>query len=104
MATIFALSSQPRVPSSGFDIQLVAIAGHLIAYGVLAITLLVAFEQTGIRSHQSALLALGGAAVYGLTDELHQYFVPGRHADPLDLITNGIGAAIFLSVFNRVRA
>jgi len=104
MASIFALSSQHRVPTAGFNIHLVAISGHLVAYGVLAIALLVAFEQTGTGSRQAALLAFGGAAVYGLTDELHQYFVPGRHADLVDLITNAIGAAVFLWVFTRVRA
>jgi len=32
------------------------------------------------------------AAAYGATDELHQYFVPGRQADVADLLADAIGA------------
>ncbi|CAN5780163.1 hypothetical protein BH24CHL4_BH24CHL4_17820 [soil metagenome] len=104
MLAIFSLSSQQRVPTAGFNTQIVAIAGHLAAYGVLAIALLIAFEQKGLPSRKAALWAFGGSAAYGLTDEIHQYFVPGRQADPIDLITNAIGAAVFLWVVMCMRA
>ena len=32
------------------------------------------------------------AVLYGLSDEWHQYFVPGRQAEMLDIIADGIGA------------
>jgi VanZ family protein len=38
------------------------------------------------------------AAMFGLSDEIHQYFVPGRNMDPLDLLTDAIGAALALWV------
>ena len=40
-----------------------------------------------------AWLALLLAIAYGITDEVHQHFVPGRHMDPLDLLTDAVGAA-----------
>lgn len=103
MAGIFALSSREQVPSAGFDIQVVAVAGHLVAYGVLAAALLIAFEQLGWPSRQAAIWAFTGAVAYGLTDEVHQYFVPGRSADPLDLAVDAIGAAVVLWAFLRLR-
>ena len=36
---------------------------------------------------------------YGVTDEIHQYFVPLRHMDILDLVSDSIGAFIGQSFF-----
>ena len=38
--------------------------------------------------------AWGTAALYGLSDEIHQHFVPGRSLDPADWLADCIGAAI----------
>ncbi len=38
------------------------------------------------------------ATVYGVTDEWHQSFVPGRMADPRDLLADGVGAALGLGL------
>lgn len=39
------------------------------------------------------------AALYGVTDELHQSFVPGRSADVFDAVADAIGAAIGAAAF-----
>ncbi len=39
------------------------------------------------------LLAVLCASLYGVTDELHQYFVPGRACDPADWLVDTCGAA-----------
>ena len=39
----------------------------------------------------ASLLSTG---VYGITDEIHQYFVPGRFADPWDLLADMVGALL----------
>ena len=33
-------------------------------------------------------------SLYGLADELHQYFVPNRYADPVDWVADTLGSAI----------
>jgi len=35
--------------------------------------------------------------VYGATDEIHQYFVPGRQADLLDLLADTLGACLLVA-------
>lgn len=38
--------------------------------------------------------------VYGFTDEIHQYFIPGRFASGWDLVADGIGGLLaMLAVF-----
>lgn len=41
-----------------------------------------------------ALAALALASLYGVSDEVHQLFVPGRMCDPADWVTDTLGAAL----------
>jgi len=57
---------------------------HFLAYGLLGFLLGVAFGD-----FRPALLL---AALYGVVDEWHQSFVPGREAFGLDLLADFLGA------------
>jgi VanZ family protein len=50
-----------------------------------------------------ALWAFAVALLYGLSDEFHQAFVPGRHPDPLDIVTDIAGAAAALLALRLLR-
>ena len=41
-----------------------------------------------------ALAYVAGLVVFGLLDELHQAWIPGRSADVADWIADGVGAAL----------
>lgn len=69
---------------------------HAGAYGVLAGLAAWALARGRVRM-MTGRLALGAwaiAAAYGATDELHQFFVPGRQSDWRDLAADAIGAAV----------
>ena len=76
---------------------------HAGAYGVLS--WLAAWALTRGRLRAATWRALLAAwlisAAYGATDELHQFFVPGRHADLLDLAADALGA---LAAAGAIRA
>jgi VanZ family protein len=36
--------------------------------------------------------AIGASTLYGVSDEIHQMFVPPRRADPYDLLADALGA------------
>jgi VanZ family protein len=38
------------------------------------------------------LMSIGSATLYGVGDEIHQYFVPFREADIMDAIANMLGS------------
>lgn len=94
MVAIFVLSHQQKPPTIGSDPELSAIFGHLVAYGVLALAMLGAFMTAGMSFRQAAFAAIGMSLAFGLTDEVHQRFVPGRHADPWDLLADLVGATV----------
>ena len=51
----------------------------------------------GVRVRAAALAVLL-ATLYGVTDEAHQWFVPGRTAEVTDLVADALGAAVAAGV------
>jgi VanZ family protein len=92
-AGIWFLSSQSALPRIkgifGFDkLQ------HLLAYTVLAAAagLWVSPDRWKKQGARFLFLIAGIAALYGLSDEIHQSFVPGRDASVWDWIADTLGA------------
>lgn len=103
MGLIFALSSRSTIPVPfGPSAELISIAGHFAVYAVLAMLLRWAIESLNLTGRRRFVLALTGAVAYGLTDEWHQSFVPGRDASVLDIMVDGIGALRGLVAVRRV--
>lgn len=69
---------------------------HAAAYGGLAGLAAWALAHGRLRAvtARTALVAWAAAVVYGASDELHQYFVPGRQSDWRDLAADAAGAAV----------
>lgn len=91
MALVFAMSSRARWgPLSDMPDW----STHAAGYAVLAV--LARALAGGLRrpvTVRVAALAVLISALYGVTDELHQSFVPGRFADAWDLLKDVAGAA-----------
>ncbi len=89
MAAIFAVSSMPQAPlPAGGDKT-----WHVIAYFGLGVVVVRAVAGGLPRriGWRTAALAIAIAVTYAVTDEMHQWFVPGRSADVADLIADAIG-------------
>ena len=69
---------------------------HLIEYAVPAILCYRAFRRAaGPRvAQQAVMFAILAASFYGMTDEVHQAFVPLRESSWLDWIADTAGAVI----------
>ena len=94
MGLIFCFSAYPepiKVPSFPYLDKLV----HIFEYGLLASLIYLALKDTNAAKHHLFELAFAIAFLYGVSDEIHQYFVPGRHPDVLDVVADGIGAFSF---------
>jgi VanZ family protein len=94
-ALIFTLSSIPSL-STGlgtWDLILRKCA-HATEYAVLAVLLVRALER------EAPALALG--VLYAASDEVHQAFVRGRHASPIDVAIDTVGLVLGLFVWRRI--
>jgi len=95
MASIFIFSSVPsdEFPSFYWADALVKKGGHMLGYGLLALSYWYAFRWERGKWWLPWLLAV----VYAITDEIHQSFVPGRHPSLVDvLVFDNLGALIAL--------
>lgn len=86
---------------------------HLIYFGVLCFLLQRTLQnQTTFPflARNSILFAILFAACYGMTDEFHQLYTPGRHAQVTDILIDLLGASLYaagaktVGFFKRARA
>ncbi|HBX23843.1 MAG TPA: hypothetical protein DEF34_09480 [Desulfotomaculum sp.] len=68
--------------------------GHIAAYYLLALFYYIALSKTGHRSPYLKAFTL--CLLYGITDEVHQIFIPTRYPDVYDLGRDLLGAIIAL--------
>jgi VanZ family protein len=105
LAFIFALSSisEPPALPQGIDKDL-----HGLLYcglGVLLVRALAGGLRGRVITARATIIAALIATLYGITDEIHQHFVPSRQVEALDVVADGIGAtagAIVLYVWGII--
>jgi VanZ family protein len=101
MALIFAVSSRP-LPA--YVAVLPDWSTHAAAYAVLSVLTCRAVAggfglPVGLRE---ALLTVVFCTVYGITDEYHQSFVPGRQSSAWDVAKDATGALLGAWLYRRV--
>ena len=99
---IFFLSSQPGTdippPFPHMDKLL-----HALVFGILGALVLGAMRPgTHGYSRAQVWTALLIAGIYGVLDEIHQHFVPGRTPDVFDVLADITGAALGIWLLHRI--
>ncbi|MFL5945499.1 MAG: VanZ family protein [Gaiellaceae bacterium] len=95
-AVIFTFSSIPSLSTGlGTWDTVLRKGAHITEYALLGLLLYRALEREA--------LALAAGIAYAATDELHQHFVSGRHASPVDVAIDAIGVSLGMLVWLRVR-
>jgi VanZ family protein len=98
MAFIFYMSSmsEPPLPANMSDKL-----AHTLGYSLLGTLILRAVAgRSGRRLRWSQIVvAILLATLYGVSDEYHQSFVPGRDSDIHDVYADAIGGAIGAGVW-----
>jgi len=99
-ALIYYLSDQPGLAVTPLFPQQDKVM-HLAVYCVLGF-LAMGTCRAGDRRHRDThfwqVVAL--VCIYGVLDEVHQYFVPGRHSDVFDVLADVIGGLLGTSVMS----
>lgn len=94
---IFAFSSLEVHPASEIYWQdfIVKKTAHLVEYAVLFTLTYRALLNTALLNRKkAAIISLAVVLVYGLTDEYHQSFTPGREPKVRDVVIDGGGGAL----------
>ncbi len=101
MALIFFLSSRhfhlPPILPGYFDKL-----AHTLIYMPLAFLFFVSLRKSGLNKY-IFLISFLLAGIYGITDELHQSFVPGRDAAAADVVADFFGAILGSFGASRVK-
>ncbi len=72
---------------------------HCVVYAGFAVLIARAVRDSARPSPWPAVIAVVGAILYGMTDELHQSFVPGRSSDVHDVLADAVGAILGAAAF-----
>ncbi len=70
---------------------------HIIEYGILNFLLYRTFKDTSKNPQTLSMLI---TILYAITDEVHQYFVPGRISSVFDIVFDSFGAIAMQCIIN----
>lgn len=77
---------------TGYHLHLLVRKGaHFTEFAILGILLFVAIYSTRKKLLSSFIAALTAGALYGVIDEVHQYFIPGRSCQIGDMLIDASG-------------
>jgi VanZ family protein len=96
LVSIFYISSKSELPQNEFlNIPFLDKVAHLLEYFLLSWFLFRALHYSeGIKIKKAIFIAIIFSIIYGITDEIHQYFVPLRDCSIFDWIFDCIGAIL----------
>jgi VanZ family protein len=72
------------------------IGAHFFVFGIEGILLYFAFRKNLIFNKVIFLYSILIIAVLGISDEIHQSFIPNRHAATIDVLKDVLGATLFI--------
>lgn len=100
---IFIQSSHPapqNLPDYPFMDKLL----HFACFALLGALFLRAFNTTPIKQNLKLALILSVflSSLYGISDEIHQSFVPFRTADPMDVLADILGSIAGVYLYQKL--
>ena len=102
MAGIFYLSSLPSEELPGWrPSDLGSTLAHVVAYGVLGWCFILIFHRFQISGVRLWIGVMVLVLLYGISDEIHQSFVPTRMPSIGDVAADGLGGLIALVFWHR---
>lgn len=102
--TIFILSSfeMQLLPQYSFEFKDKII--HFIVYGVYGVFTAFAFIPFNFRKRTLVVLIIIWGGLFGASDEIHQYFVPGRFCEFSDWAADILGIIFSTFFINKYKS
>jgi VanZ family protein len=105
MGVIWILSSMSHPPVDVTSLPFRDRGAHFLSFGSVAFWVAHGTMASFPRVHalRAVAFAVLAAALWGLLDEIHQTFVPGRSPDIVDLLADTLGAVVGASLRAAIR-
>ncbi len=75
---------------------------HIPLFGFLAMLLIITFKRYSLKEGTCIGLSFVISMSYGVFDEVHQYFVPGRYLSLTDIYLNLLGVLVGMGVYKFI--
>lgn len=100
---IFIQSSYPSFKNAP-ELPYIDKVLHFVAYALLGALFLRAFKTSRIKNNLKLMLILSFvlSSLYGISDEIHQYFVPYRDADFMDVLADMLGGIMGVYIYQAM--
>ncbi|MBU1103711.1 MAG: VanZ family protein [Nanoarchaeota archaeon] len=95
-AVIFYLSSKTFEPGTA-GTNLISMIYHICAFFFFAFFL--SISLVGGKKKLFLVLAFALSVIYGISDEFHQFFVPGRCTSLFDVFLDSVGIVFAIMVY-----
>lgn len=101
---MFSSLSAPQVYFPGWAGEINDKILHMLEYAILAILCYRAFLHAASQqlSDFAVVLAIVATILFGVSDEIHQSFVPLRKADPWDLVADAAGSLMGVILWRKI--
>ena len=94
MIFYFSSGSVPRVGDTYWEDFAVKKSAHVFVYAILAVLNYRALLLENVAKNKAAFYSVLISFLYGVTDEIHQSFIPGREPKTRDVIIDTFGATV----------
>ena len=103
MLMLFVQSSLGQLELPDFGIDWFDKILHFVVFGILGFLTTRGMNHSSNQFLKQKYFVMGIliSVLYSITDEVHQYFVPGRYASLLDLIADILGIIMFAWIYRR---
>ena len=103
--TIFILSNQSRLPIDLSSFANEDKLAHLIAYFAFGVSLIIFITGNfpTLKKSKVILWTIVVGAIFGISDEFHQSFIPNRTADVYDWLTDCAGILLSLLFIKQLK-
>lgn len=103
-AAIFVMSNLPNPPQPDLGMELGDKILHFMTYTVLSVFVMIGLYGGRSKVVEKKMIILGIVitALYGLSDEIHQAFVPNRMAEFWDWFADALGAIAGTYVYRYI--
>lgn len=92
----------PKMTAGGHDWSNITNSiAHIIEYSLLGFLTIRAFDHSQVSKKKKLFICLVLLLLYGLSDEFHQSFVPGREVSFMDWLMDAIGSLTGLGLYMR---